>query len=114
MADSSRKKIRLNLRLATGLFAILIIGLSLVAIAATGLFIFGALGDISGEHFTLSDSDRRPVETIDLARLNSLQERIADKNKLDAPREGRLHNPFLEPVIPPPTETPTDEGDINI
>ncbi|HCC22058.1 hypothetical protein A2480_01160 [Candidatus Uhrbacteria bacterium RIFOXYC2_FULL_47_19] len=114
MADSNKKKIHISLRLATGMFAILIIVVSLISIAATGFFIFGALNDISGEHFILSDSDRRPVETIDLTRLNSLQEKIADKNKLDAPREGRLHNPFLEPIIVPPTEAPTDEASTNI
>src|SRR3989339_1235098 len=112
MTDSKRKRNSFNLRLATGLFAVLIIGLSLVAIAATGIFIFEALSDISGEHFILSDSARRPVETIDLTRLNSLQEKITEKNKLDAPREGRLHNPFLEPIIPQPTETPANNIDI--
>ncbi|MFH2062655.1 MAG: hypothetical protein ABIJ46_00675 [bacterium] len=107
--DGKKKRLHLSLRLLTGLVAAAAVVLCIASIVMTGIFIFDSLRDISGEHFSLSGSSGVRVETFDLERLQALTDEIDQKNALDAPREGRLHNAFLEPALPSPPTADTNE-----
>jgi len=72
----------------------------------TGLFVSDTLNKISGDAFMLTEEERSNIEIINLEDLSALRGKIQKKNSLDAPRAGRLRNPFVE-YVPEETE-PTE------
>ena len=93
-------------KMALRVVAVLVFLLVSASLVWTGLFVRDTLNKISGDAFMLSAEERSQIEIINLEELSELRNKIQKKNSLDAPRAGRLRNPFIE-YVPEETE-PTE------
>lgn len=105
MAKLDLKKI--SGKTASRIATVVVLFLSIGAIAAMVIFIYRTMNKIAYSSFELSETDQEAIETINLKGLSDLQARLEEKNALDQPRAGRPHNPFADITIRKETALPT-------